>query len=677
MLVGASGRAMAQIGGVVGAAALMRKSFVEFATFDRRMTRIGITADASAEEIKKISSELHGLAQETATPIDGVVSGLEALVSAGRSLPDAMAFLPAVVRTAAASGSEVSDIAKTAEAVGTNFKISGQEMQTAFDIMAKGGKEGQFELNDMARYLPSLAAAAGAVGIKGTQGLAQFVSMLQVVRKGTGTAEEAAASMNNIFTKMESEETTKKFSKFGIDLRKEMAKARKDGKNLIETFEDLAWKATKGDLSKLPQLIGDMEFSRGVRALLTYRGEWQKMAKDVGNAAGTVAEDAKRVTADAQSSVDRLGNSWTRSLQGMGRFLDSIGTSTALDNIGRGAERAADGFDKLADSVNRGTVVEDWLSGMERMEKVIQETERLRKEKEAADKAAADSAEMGRLQEQRASAEAISQSTFGDNRLTAGTDAQIRSRQAVAAAERARNDPDFALDLEVERRRRLLSADVENARGNLGGSWLPWGKSGDEAAADLSRAEAALAEFDQLAEAVRGARAALQGLGQQAGEISGLGINRAATAYRPDQLAPVLNGLNSFRLSRSGIPPGAEDRFATPVAHPEPPVRPSVDTSQLDATKTKAVEAETAIGALNMTVAPNVEAGAISSAIEQARTLKAILDSIGPAARSAGDAVKGAKDAASVPGKQSSVRTVDKAIQQARRNGYADTFQVT
>jgi Ca2+-binding RTX toxin-like protein len=42
--------------------------------------------------------------------------------------------------------------------------------------------------------------------------------MLQVLRKGSGTAEEAAASTNNILQKMGSEETTKRFKEMGVDL---------------------------------------------------------------------------------------------------------------------------------------------------------------------------------------------------------------------------------------------------------------------------------------------------------------------------------------------------------------------------------------------------------------------------------------------------------------------------
>jgi phage tail tape measure protein, TP901 family, core region len=281
------------------------------ADLDRRMTRLRVTAGASAAEMGAATAALQTLAVETALPLDKVASGLEVLVAQGRSLSDSMSMIGAIARTAQASGSEVEDIAKTADSVGTNFKIAGADMQKAFDIMVEGGKAGQFELKDMARYLPSLAPAAAAVGLKGAEGLEQLVAMLQVVRKGTGTTEEAASSMNNIFQKMESEETAKRFGKFGVDLRKEMKEARKNGRNLLEVFEELTAKALKGDLSKLPQLFSDMEFARGMRAILSFRGEWQRLQKEIrSNAPGSVLRDFNTVAQGARAEIDRLGEAW-------------------------------------------------------------------------------------------------------------------------------------------------------------------------------------------------------------------------------------------------------------------------------------------------------------------------------------------------------------------------------
>lgn len=307
---------------VYGAASMLHGANKAFATNERAMTRIAVTADASAEAQQASWTQLQQLARETALPIDKVRDGLDALVASGRSLPEAMAFLPSVAQTAQASGAEVSDIAKTADSVGESFKIAGKDMQVAFDIMAAGGKAGKFELKDMARYLPSLGPAASAIGFEGKKGLADLVAMLQVMRKGAGTSEEAVASMNNILAKMESDKTIKGFKEMGVDAEAAFKKARAEGRNLIEVFEELVNKALKGDRSKLGDLIDDMEFKRGVQALMMYRGEWQKLSQTMqASSAGTVAQDLARVTANSQATFDRFKNAADRLADSLGRRL--------------------------------------------------------------------------------------------------------------------------------------------------------------------------------------------------------------------------------------------------------------------------------------------------------------------------------------------------------------------
>lgn len=320
-VMGAAARVAAPI---VGAAAL-KASVTQFAELDRRVTRIGITADASAPEVKGLAERLYQLGQSVALPTSDITTGLETLVAQGRNLKDSMEFLPSVAKTAAATGASVEDIAKSADSVGSNFKIAGKDMQSAFDIMAAGGKAGQFELKEMARYLPSLGPAAAAVGVKGKEGLADMVAMLQVLRKGSGTSEEAATSASNIFQKINSEETQKRFKKMGVDLEAGMKKGAKEGKSIITVFEELVQTATKGDLSKIPQLINDMEFARGIRALMTYRGEWQKLSAQIQKtSAGSVEIDLTRVQNDMQAKLDRLAEMVKHRGRQIGGFIADI-----------------------------------------------------------------------------------------------------------------------------------------------------------------------------------------------------------------------------------------------------------------------------------------------------------------------------------------------------------------
>lgn len=329
-----------------------------YATFDRRMTRIGITADASATDIGKATQAVKLLATDVALPLDDVVEGLDALVAAGRSLPDAMAFLPAVSRTAQAAGAATVDIANSADALAGSFKISGDKMQSAFDILVSGGKAGKFELKDMAQYIPSLAPAMAAMGYSGEEGLSKLVAMLQLTRAQTGDASEAATNLANVFQKMESEETVKKFGEFGINLRKELGKAKKEGKDVIEVFLDLTEKATKGDLSKLTQLFTDAQYQKGVRALLTQRNTYKQLMDLLRNASGAVQNDLSRVTNDAASSVQRLETSVTKLGQSIGKLVDSAGGSSAMDSLSAVADDISNAFDRAAEAKKSGGIWE-------------------------------------------------------------------------------------------------------------------------------------------------------------------------------------------------------------------------------------------------------------------------------------------------------------------------------
>lgn len=349
-VAGTLSRGAAALGGAFAlnrAGQALKEATVRFADVDRAMTRTGITGDATAEEVRKGTEELRNLARQTATMFDPAQKGLDAITASGRDFGEAMKMMPSVLRTAQASGAGVEHIANSSTALLDHMKISVEGLQEAQDTLAMGGKLGKFELPDMARYLPSMLPAFKALGAEGQSGLRSLVAMLQVIRSGTGTAEEAAASANNIFQKMESEETVKRFDKFGIKLRDGMAKARKEGRNLLEVFVELANKAVKGDLSKVPQLFADSEVARGMRPLMEGMQKYYEYINKLTKSSGTIATDLKRVTADAQANIDRLREGADRAKTAFGGLAAEVGSPLI--------KSGADNFDALAQSMERAT----------------------------------------------------------------------------------------------------------------------------------------------------------------------------------------------------------------------------------------------------------------------------------------------------------------------------------
>ena len=315
MMAQGAGLAARRIAGAFAAAAVVRGGaalVTNFAAVERRLNRIAINADASKETLTTMFRTVDRAASDYAMTQDSVTDGLEALVASGRNLEDAMAFLPSVAATAQATGSDIVDIATTADAVASSLGIAAGNMQRAFDILVKSGKQGKFELKDMAQYVPTLAPAFAALGYKGEEGLKKLASMLQTVRLRTGSASEAATALQNVIQKLESQETVKRFAEFGVDLRKELEKARKEGRDLVEVFIDLTEKATKGDLSKIPQLFGDAQMQVGMRALVQGRDAFHGFVTDLQNVDGSTIADLNKVLSDSQAKIDKMANAWER-----------------------------------------------------------------------------------------------------------------------------------------------------------------------------------------------------------------------------------------------------------------------------------------------------------------------------------------------------------------------------
>lgn len=328
--------------GVAGAAmvGMAVKGLTNFAAFERQMSRIGITAGATVSETVGAARQVQDLANQFAMPLDEARNGLDTLVSSGMSLRDAMTFLPSVLLTAQAAGAATEDMANTAQKTASSLGLQADQMQKAFDIMVAGGKAGQFELKDMAQFIPTLASQFSTLGYKGEEGLKRLIAILQTLRTRTGTAGEAATQATNIFSKIFSEQTAKSFKEFGINFSKEMAKAKAQGKDVLTAFTDLTEKALKGDMTKLPKLFQDLQMQQGVTTLVQARAEMKGFLEDVNSAQveGSGLRDFQRIVGDTESSIQKMSNSYDQMLKAIGGFVAEPATK-AMNAVTSGIDK--------------------------------------------------------------------------------------------------------------------------------------------------------------------------------------------------------------------------------------------------------------------------------------------------------------------------------------------------
>lgn len=346
---GMAAAGLGAVGAIYGGARVagaVKQSFQDFAELDRRLTRLGITAEATKAQVEGATLKVREIARQYAVPVEDVLKGLESLVTQGKELPEALAMMDAITKSSQASGASAEDMANSAGVMLTNLKFKVEDLPTAFDQLAYAGKKGQFELRDMAKYLPELASNWANVGQEGIAKLADLAAATQIVRKQTGSAEKTFNGIRDLLTKIYSPEVERNFKKLGVDLPAGLKKGAKEGKPLLDVVTELTEKAIKGDLSQLPKLFGEIDSRAAISALINLKAELRSLRAEIQTkAAGTINNDIVQVTNDAQASIDRLSNSWSAAGIAVGKFVaEATPAVPLLESIARGIDGARSYF---------------------------------------------------------------------------------------------------------------------------------------------------------------------------------------------------------------------------------------------------------------------------------------------------------------------------------------------
>ncbi|MGY6773616.1 phage tail tape measure protein [Gallibacterium sp. ZY190522] len=256
--MGAVGGAMMQVGaGVMAGAMVMREPVQKAMTYDRQLAMTANTAFSDRDVAGRIAGkkELHAAVKQAVETGGGTkeeaLGALDTLLASGAVKTDtAMALLPTLQKAAVATGASTDDIAKIMISSMQQMGISEDQIGAVLDKAVAAGQAGNFELADMARWLPQQMAAAKAAGLSGMSGFEALLVANQQARVTAGTSDEAGNNLVNLLAKITSKETNDRFKnldyvdpktgkKVGIDFVGSMANYKKSGMNSLEAFSQI------------------------------------------------------------------------------------------------------------------------------------------------------------------------------------------------------------------------------------------------------------------------------------------------------------------------------------------------------------------------------------------------------------------------------------------------------
>lgn len=252
--LGNIGRGIAGLAaGATAAGMVLAQPMKKQMDYDRSLAMTANTAFAERDVAGRITgkSELNN-AVKSAVEIGGgtkedALGALDTMLASGAVKADtAMKLLPTLQKGATATGASTDDLAKIAISAMQQFDIGEDKIGEVLDKAVAAGQAGNFELADMARWLPQQMAAGKSAGLKGMSGFEALLIANQQARVTAGTSDEAGNNLVNLLAKLTSKETSDRFRKLdikgkdgkdhGVDFIASMEAQKKKGKNSIEAF---------------------------------------------------------------------------------------------------------------------------------------------------------------------------------------------------------------------------------------------------------------------------------------------------------------------------------------------------------------------------------------------------------------------------------------------------------
>ncbi|SDF90150.1 phage tail tape measure protein [Rhodobacter capsulatus] len=290
----------------------------------------GNLAGLTGEKLRALGVDLNALSRASKTGMSApeLLAGLQTYVGKGLDQDAALKALLATGRAAKATNSEFNDMAAAGFAVMDNLTVAPEQLRKVFDAMAKSGKEGSFELKDMARNFPEITAGARALGMEGVDGVASLAAALQIAMKSAGSADQAANNFSNFMGKLTSPDAVRAFKKFGVNVEAELKRAAAAGEDPLEHMLGVIQKVTGGDQFKMGELFADKQVLDFLRAAIPNLEEYRRIKQAALSADGIIDADYDAKMGGFVESTVQLKNA-VMELFGAGGVLLPILTDIA------------------------------------------------------------------------------------------------------------------------------------------------------------------------------------------------------------------------------------------------------------------------------------------------------------------------------------------------------------
>lgn len=279
---------------------------------EERYEQLGSSVGKSREEMTKLRKEMFATAQKSDIRVDQseLLTAVEKIAEKNGDLEFARDNMENIARVMRATGAAGVDVGEMFADMRDKFGLkNADEVLSAIDTLVVQGKAGAFTLQNLAAEGAAVSAAYSALGNTGPKAVQEMGAMLQIARMGSGSAAEAASSMESVLADIQSNYS--RFEKMGIELFDEEALARGEKKfRAVPSILKDVMETTNGDITQVGELFGD-EAMRMMNVLVGGQGRdsFEQFLKTYGDGTA-VLQDSARMAQTANAAMLSLKTAW-------------------------------------------------------------------------------------------------------------------------------------------------------------------------------------------------------------------------------------------------------------------------------------------------------------------------------------------------------------------------------
>lgn len=205
----------------------------------RRFTRLGIQANQSAETMSNLKQQIYETARAPEIRVDAgeILGAIEEIIEKTGDLEFAQENIRNIgvaLSATGAKGGAIGGIMAEFQKIGIS---KSQEVLEALDLLNKQGKAGAFTLQNLSTLGPRVVSAYAATGRGGLDMIREMGAVLQVIRQGTGSSEQAATAFEALIRTLLDANKAKMLQSGGLKIFD--PKALKQGEEVLRPLNQI------------------------------------------------------------------------------------------------------------------------------------------------------------------------------------------------------------------------------------------------------------------------------------------------------------------------------------------------------------------------------------------------------------------------------------------------------